>query len=434
MAVITSTNTAPIYTAPGESWALALRIKNDNSKAIAGIRVRFLVTGSDLGTDAGTVYCGYFLGGEGTFADVSIAAGKSVNVSGFITPPESLEEDFAPDVRIVPVYVKCTVKYKDGSLWTDMDALLENVHVLNHRYDPLVRNFMLERAADGQPNDEGEDVLTTLKLSLSDPAKTGFMGLTLYYEQNAQPTEASPSIDLTARIPELLNGVVDSPDLIFNSFSNGSDWNFLLIFGDEYESSGVRTGISRAFANLHLSGRKTGGACFGGFSISTNGDPKLESHYTGYFYKGISGVNIFSEDEVLTGGRWIDGKPIYTRVIAFRGAASETMHSAPAPEGVETLWIDPSASFCVNSNGYVYPVSHTSSADARTFVAHYYKTDNTVRAGTYAGNSADMYVKIFYTKAADAPFDPNEGYTYFTDIEGNYFVTADDQKLMTEVF
>lgn len=329
MAIITTTSATPIYTAPGESWAIAFNVKNNTSKTITGIKVECLVIGNDLGTDAGTVECGYLLGSKSTFADVSIAAGKSVNMHGYVTPPYSLAANFGQGVRIVPVYVKTVQRYKDG-FFGDMDAVLPNVHVLNHRYSPQVRNFFLERALDGQPNDEGEDVLTTLKLTLSDDTKTDFMRLNLYYAENDMPTEESPFVDLTARIPELLNGVVDSPDLIFNSFSNASNWNFMLMFGDEYENSGLRTGISKAFANVHLSGEPEGGVCFGGFckkTVDKDGNPeaKFESYYPAYFYGGIvvgGGGSDYSLEEQDTGSKWIDGKPIYRAAIAGSVTAS----------------------------------------------------------------------------------------------------------------
>lgn len=435
MAIITTTSATPIYTAPGESWAIALNVKNNTSKTITGIKVECLVIGNDLGTDAGTVECGYLLGSKGTFADVSIAAGKSVNMHGYVTPPYSLAANFGQGVRIVPVYVKTTAKYKDGTFFTDMEATLPNVHVLNHRYSPQVRKFFLERALDGQPNDEGEDVLTTLKLTLSDDTKTDFMRLNLYYAENDMPTEESPSVDLTARIPELLNGVVDSPDLIFNSFSNASNWNFMLMFGDEYENSGLRTGISKAFANVHLSGRKTGGVCLGGFSTSGNGEPKFESHYPGYFYKGIDGVNIFVEDEIATGGRWIDNKPIYRRVISLPAVAADRT-STDAVATIENL--DQMIDFygmVQRTSGMWYPLSFRAMGNVAAYAVDVYvKQDGGVvlRTGTSTALNGGHMV-CFYTRTIDQPIDPNAGYEYFIDLEDSYFITADDKKLMTEV-
>ena len=116
------------------------------------------------------------------------------------------------------------------------------------------------------------------------------MTLRLYYRSGAMPTTASSYIDLTSRITALLSGVTDSTTLITRTFSKSSDWYFLLVFGDDYESVQAGCMVARAFANLHLSGSSTGGVCFGGFSTAQEGDPRLESHYPAHLYGGIAEI------------------------------------------------------------------------------------------------------------------------------------------------
>ena len=155
-------------------------------------------------------------------------------------------------------------------------------------YAPAIEAFQLERSMDGVPNDEGESLLTTLKLGIAERYRLELLSLKLYYAENAAATTASPFIDLTASIPDLLAGVTDSAELITKTFVNISNWNFLLVFGDAYESASAALSVSRAFANVHLSGKSTGGVALGGFSTSEEGDPKFESHYPAHFYAGIS--------------------------------------------------------------------------------------------------------------------------------------------------
>jgi len=103
------------------------------------------------------------------------------------------------------------------------------------------------------------------------------------------PVSTIPAcIDLTARIPDLLQGVESSANLVPASFSNGSNWCMMLWFGDEYESAQAYCSIGRAFANMHLSGAATGSVCFGGFGTSKPGQPLLESHYPACFHGGIA--------------------------------------------------------------------------------------------------------------------------------------------------
>lgn len=64
---------------------------------------------------------------------------------------------------------------------------------------------------------------------------------------------------------------------------------FRLRFFNEYETGTTVTAtVPVVFANFHLAGCKTGGASFGGFSTSTEGNPLFECRYPAYFYGGIA--------------------------------------------------------------------------------------------------------------------------------------------------
>ena len=50
--------------------------------------------------------------------------------------------------------------------------------------------------------------------------------------------------------------------------------------------------VARAFANLHLSGLKTGGVAFGRFSSATLNIPKFESDFPAYLYGGVKDLGM----------------------------------------------------------------------------------------------------------------------------------------------
>jgi len=340
-----------------------------------------------------------------------------------------------PSVRALPVKLEISSCYENdfgGAAAADYFDL--PLIYLRDFCMPQIEAFSLERSIAGLPDDEGEDMLTTLKLSVNSGADISALGLRLHYAENAEATTQSDYIDLTAKIPALLSGATDSADLIPRSFSNGGNWDFLLFFGDQYESASAKRSLARAFANFHLSGAKTGGACFGGFSSSKAGDPKLESYYPGYFYGGIHGVSIFSFQEVKTGGRWADDKPLYTKVLKLTGAKSKVNHDIAVPADVETAWVDPSGSFCLSSNGSVYPVSYMGTDGTAVFQAQYRPDLKAVRVATYTGTSADFYIKIFYTKSTDEIVERVKSHTAFFDSDENPFMDANDLSFMTEVY
>lgn len=323
-----------------------------------------------------------------------------------------------PETRILPVSMHIWMTYEDAGWASTMSDAYETSALFLRSYcKPQVAVFELDRSIAGTPSDEGQDVLASMKIALADSRNIPALSLLLHYAENSEATTESDYIDLTAKIPDLLSGVTDSTELIFRQFSNGSNWDFLLFFGDEYESVTAKESLSRAFANLHLSGAKTGGACFGGFSSSSEGDPKLESYYPGYFYGGIHGVSIFSYQEVKTGGRWADNKPLYTKVLALTDATSRRNHDIAAPEDIENAWVDPSGSFCISSSGSVYPVSYMGTDGTAVFQAQYRPDLKAVRVATYTGATADFYIKIFYTKTTDEAITPVQTHAQMIDAD-----------------
>jgi len=354
-------------------------------------------TGSDLHITLKRILGDEFL----TPATVNIVNGASKTYTATFVIPSAVSEYFAanPGTRSVPIYVSYseTVHNLGGAY------VLPDLKIINCRFVPAVKTFDLERATGTEKDDEGVNVLTDLKLGISETAfdYSKFFKAKIYYAEGTSADTGSSSLDITTRMGELLTGLTDSADLIPGEFSKESEWDFLIVFGDEHEAVEFHTSLLHSFANLHLSGQPTGGACFGGFSSSKKNRPMLESYYPAYFYKGISGVNIYSEEEANTGGLWIDRKPLYTKVLRRPYAISGTTHNIPTPEDAETLWIDPSASFCVNSNGGVYPVGYTNNSGVLAFAAAYYPGSKEIRAGSFTGDYADFYIKIFYTKTGD---------------------------------
>lgn len=189
--------------------------------------------------------------------------------------------------------------------------------VLDAWYRPSISRFELERGTDGLPDDEGETLLADALLLMSDAARQEHMTLRLYYAENAQVSLDSDWIDLHAHFDALLAGVEGEAGLCDRSFAKTSNWQFMLWLGDAFESVSALREISRSFANVHLSGSSTGGVCFGGFSSAGEDNPMFQCYYPAHFYGGIAGVTDWSGDEIPTGGRWLDGRMIYRRIVTL---------------------------------------------------------------------------------------------------------------------
>ena len=164
--------------------------------------------------------------------------------------------------------------------------------VVDERWQPSIAMSVRRGLVSGAASDEGERLLLSAKLDANAYADATRMRCRLHYAQGAPATAESSSIDLTDAIPALMAGVQDEAALVTRAFSNGVDWHFLMVFGDDYEAATAAGSLGRAFANLHLSGATTGGAAFGRFSSSTEGRPKLESEYPAHFYGGIEALEM----------------------------------------------------------------------------------------------------------------------------------------------
>ena len=326
------------------------------------------------------------------------------------------------------IVVSITVESRDGSLetalqsvravresvWTlrayNTEGILETAEIadpvtyINVRCSPAIDTLDVQRSSSGQPDESGVFLLVDGKLGLSPNADISAMKLTMYYAENATADTAAQSIDLTASVPALLSGVTASADVVTAAFSNASAWNFLFVFGDEYESVSIRRNIFKAFANLHLSGLPTGGVCMGGFSTSQKNEPKFECHYPAYFYGGVAlgGMKDISTEEVDTGVKWINGKTIYAKTLVYTGAAGGTTYSLELPEGVENVWLDAANSFHDNYNGTVYGPNAVVNG-AAVFLILLSASGAVFRTALSTGG--DFYIRIFYTKTSDAPED-----------------------------
>jgi hypothetical protein len=295
-------------------------------------------------------------------------------------------------------YIQSGTSY-GASVDYELSHLIKNpVFFLRSRCTPTITEFWLQRAISGVASDEGENLVSTVKLDMADTAEASNMALTLLYEQGASVNQASARMDLTAHIPDLLAGVTDSETLIESLFTNSSDWDFKLVFGDAYEETVAYASIARAFANVHMSGKSTGGVCLGGFSSSEEGDPKFESYYKAHMYGGIHGVTDYAETEQQTYGTWIDGRSIYRKTEIIDVTSAGSTATGMMIHGYLQSVVDLKGTFYRTGNDRWYPISfdYNDSSYVDAWVANYAVNVRAAWAGV-------AYVTVFYTKSTDTP-------------------------------
>ena len=308
---ITSLSFSPGVIAVGESVSLSITIKNISGKSISSCYI--VLSGSYPSTDAPNGYGSigyYYLHGGPNWAMSSISWGSNVSKTFTLTFPFQQgyyavnESYYLFPVSSAKLHLSITTNatFANGTNYDNFSNLRgtsgEYLAILSKRDNPRL-SFAVERT----PNDESVNIKTSIRLT-SDVSSSVFTSrgysAKLYRSSAHIPATTSDTVtSLSATISQMLSGVTDSTSAITTTFSNGSDWSFLLVVTNGYETRSASASIPRAFANLHLSGCSTGGACFGGFSKSAEGTPMLESYYPAYLYGGIALANGGVEELVL---------------------------------------------------------------------------------------------------------------------------------------
>lgn len=112
------------------------------------------------------------------------------------------------------------------------------------------------------------------------------------------------------------------------------------------------------------------------------------------------GVN-YSTEETLTGGTWIDGKPIYAKTFVYDVPINTTTDFSVSSIPIETGWIDPSASFLSEVNSFNWPVSCISNGNTHGFTVAYQPYQKIIVIYTQCASACTAYVRLLYTKTTD---------------------------------
>lgn len=202
------------------------------------------------------------------------------------------------------------------------------------RYEPV---YDANEAITGYaPSDLGSHVWVNIQASVSSimPAGAQLNRLTwsiFGQSDSGRTVTAGGSAALSANISR-------DRTYIPGEVAAGESWQYTLTVTDAAGGTAVKySAVLPAHAALSVSPDKHGLA-IGMIASGTAAAPKFEvaKEYEAIFYGGIRGVTDYSTAEVATGGKWIDGKPIYRKVfgnsvVISAGGATEV------PTGIESL-------------------------------------------------------------------------------------------------
>ena len=291
---VTSCTVTKSVIAPTDTVDIKLTIKNVTGSKVVKFGINFRFTAEDIGlTSGGWVPT---LSAE---ASVSWASNASKTFSYSVCPDSIFSQSLysgtynskvKPSLaqkKTLPFRIMMTGVCSDGS------GVYDNYDIPGLRYIDQWYRPIITLDAWRYPNDESQTLAATMKVELADGANAGLFTATMRYAQDAKATTASPVFNMNVD-RDVLFGVGYSANtaVLPGTFSNGSVYSFLLVVSDGYETATAQISVDRAFANMHLSGKASGGVAFGRFSTSTQGNPKLECDYPAYFFGGVSELGV----------------------------------------------------------------------------------------------------------------------------------------------
>ena len=297
---VTALSFSPSVVAVGETARMSITIKNISGRNITQCYVeqdgRYPATNSQYG---GYFPSQFLFGGGGSsgwdMKAISWANNSTQTFTGTVSFAEGnyhLDRTnyvLDPAKTCVHLSIVTNATFSNGTNYDNIYIRPGTgyLSVLSTRDNPKI-TLEIERT----PNDEATAVKATARLT-ADCTRAVLIdhnySLHLYATNAHNPAlPTDEAIPFNATLDDLLSGITESTGAIATSFSNGTDWYFLLSYSNGYETANAYASIPRAFANVHLAGAASGGVAFGKFSASTEGNPLFECEYPAIFNGGIN--------------------------------------------------------------------------------------------------------------------------------------------------
>ena len=281
--------------------------------------------------------------------------------------------------------------------------------------EPKVALFAIVRVrSDGTEAVDGTYALASVQATISSLKVSGAEknSISYYIRYREAGTETWTNGDTNA-----VSGTsVDASALIrrqnaaVGDFNDMSGYEFQLVLSDIYASSTASDEMPTKDVRLCLE-QNTGSIGFGGEATGTATTPEYDFYGLIRARGGIEGVTNYAPGETATGGRWIDGRPIYRQVLMFPPLAGGA--TAYASLGYEVSEIDAVISargFALGpTSGFLkiipspdpQPALYTALCDLDTNDPNDLRVR--VAGGSYLPLPKGCFVIVEYTKAADAP-------------------------------
>lgn len=273
--------------------------------------------------------------------------------------------------------------------------------------EPKIAQFTVVRVrSDGAEAVDGTYALASVQATINSLKVSGAEknGISYYIRYREAGTETWTNGD-TNRVSGTsvdASALIRRQNAAVSSFNDMSGYEFQLVLSDIYASSEAMDEMPTKDVRLCLD-QNTGSMGFGGEARTDTDGPHYDFYGPVHFLAGSTGQTVYSANEVDTGNRWIDGRPIYRTV--FRGASMITNAQAAfatLPSEPENI-IDMRLFVNVAGEGW-RPIPNTYYGSL-TWNCNIYMSGATIYLGFGSSwtRHREVVVIVEYTKSSDPP-------------------------------
>lgn len=284
------------YIAPGETVTVT-GVVRCNISAMSYIFIKL-----SAGTD------GSWTNGGKTLYEMNISIPKSKETAFSATFQMPTLPDSFGTSRVRYGYIEFEVLDAGYSGETIQLNSAQKVTYLSYRLAPTFNKTEFYRCmltnSTYTENDEGTIVFGNISISLPDGLTSSAITSSSIRIEPSTGNATTYTSRLSSKLSTILSSsgyseintstgtvTISASSALLNGYTFETKYSYKITFsvGDSYNTYQTSVDIGRSFANVHMSGAANGGICFGGFSTSTDDNPKFECYYPAYFYGGIQG-------------------------------------------------------------------------------------------------------------------------------------------------
>lgn len=317
--------------------------------------------------------------GNGSIAHAQIAGSGAMSYTYTVTDSRGLSREYTGSLNVLA--------------WTE----------------PKIARFSIARVrSDGTEAVDGTYALASVQATISSLKVSGAEKnrISYYIRYREAGTEAWTSGDAATVTGTSVNAsaLIRRQNANVGSFNDMSGYEFQLVLSDIYAASEAADEMPTKDVRLCLD-QNTGSIGFGGEAQSVGGGPEYDFYGPVRLRAGVTGTVVYSTKESDTGNLWLDGRPIYSKMILFSAPTNANASTAVTFDfsSIDTAWVDPSSTFFIarDSTTTISHPGYMADTGARLFMAQLRPDRDQLLVITNIAGTA--YIRVCYTKTADAP-------------------------------